>query len=151
MKNTALKALTCLAGIAGISALPACKKKSATAEEEKGKGKAPKKTELVATAWKEREALNILTAALRELAAVPAEDSPRAARAGAIREKLRKVPDRDLPEPLRAPWQEMMSVLDAAAGTPAPETPAELQKRGAAAAAALNTALAGQGLTEFKF
>ena len=118
-----------------------------------GELKAPKKEMAAARASKERRALNHITAVLRELVAAPSAGTTAAARAAHILTKLQSVPIADLPESLQAPWQEMTAVLAAAAsaGDSSSSVPAVLRQRGEAAAAALNTALAAEGLTDFRF
>ena len=127
--------------------LSSCGKKSP------GELKAPKKEMAAARASKERRALNHITAVLRELAAAPSAGTTAAARAAHILTKLQSVPIADLPESIQSPWQEMTAVLAAAAaaGDSSSSVPAVLRQRGEAAAAALNTALAAEGLTDFRF
>lgn len=107
---------------------------------------------MAARATEERQALNNVSRLLRELsAAAPDATITPAARAAAILIKIQSVPAANLPESLRAPWQEMTAVLEAAAESPATAFPAPLRQRGDAAASSLNAALAAHGLTDFRF
>lgn len=129
-------------------ALPACKKDAEPRE------KSSKKAPVAAQGAKQRQALNALSLALRELAApapgtAVASPNP-AALAGVILTKLRSIPAADLPESLRAPWQEMTAVLEEASRAEG-VIPDGLRQRGEAAAAGLNVALASEGLTDFRF
>ena len=107
---------------------------------------------MAARATEERQALNNVSRLLRELsAAAPDATITPAARAAAILIKIQSVPAANLPESLRAPWQEMTVVLEAAAESTPEGISADLRRRGEAAAATLNAALAAQGLTDFRF
>ena len=125
--------------------LPACKKASESKE------KPAKKAAVAVQATQERQALNTMARTLRELAsATPEASATAAARAAALLAHLRSIPTADLPEALRASWQEMTAVLELAAQS-GPSVAPGLQQRGEAAAAALNAALAAEGLTDFRF
>ena len=125
--------------------LPACKKASEFKE------KSSKKAPVTVHATQQRQALNTMVRTLRELAAATPESSGTApARAANLVAHLRSVPTTDLPETLRAPWLEMTAVLGLAAQS-GPTFGPGLHQRGEAAAAALNAALAAEGLTDFRF
>ncbi len=125
--------------------LPACKKAPESKE------KSSKKAAVAVHATQQRHALNTLARTLRELAAAtPEASATSAARAATLLAHLRSVPTADLPESLRASWQEMTAVLGLAAQS-GPTVGPGLQQRGGAAAAALNAALAAEGLTDFRF
>lgn len=116
------------------------------------KTKAPKKEAAATHASGERQALNSVSRLLRELASTPPDPSSTpAARAAVMLSKLRSVPVATLSESLRPHWQEMTTVLEAAAQSNAPDISAPLRQRGEAAANALNAALAAEGLTDFRF
>ena len=88
---------------------------------------------------------------LRELAAAnPEASATSATRAATLLAHLRSVPTTDLPETFRAPWLEMTAVLGLAAQS-GPTIDPGIHQRGEAAAAALNAALAAEGLTDFRF
>lgn len=129
-------------------ALPACKKDPEPRE------KSSKKPPAAVQGAKQRQALNALSVALREIAASAPEHavSPAdpATRAGAVLAGLRSIPAADLPESLRGPWQEMTKVLEEASRSTGAVSDG-LRQRGEAAAAGLNGALAAEGLTDFRF
>jgi hypothetical protein len=125
--------------------LPACKKASESKE------KPAKKAAVAVQATLERQALNTMARTLRELAAAtPEPTASPAARAATLLVHFGNVRVGELPEALRAPWLEMTAVLQAATQS-GPGIGPPLKQRGEAAAAALNAALAGEGLTEFRF
>ena len=125
--------------------LPACKKAS------ESRDKSSKKAPVTVHATQQRQALNTMARMLRELAAATPEASASpASRAATVLAHLQSIPTADLPESIYAPWQEMTAVLKLTAQSAAAIDPG-LHQRGGAAAAALNAALAAEGLTEFRF
>ena len=138
-----MRSVTACAAI--LLVLPACKKASESKE------KSSKKALVAVHATQQRQALNTMARAIRELAATTPEPSATStARATSLLAHLQTVPTSDLPESLRAPWLEMTAVLELASQS-GPTIGPGLHQRGEAAVAALNAALAAEGLTDFRF
>ena len=115
------------------------------------KAKSKKSSEVVVDVFQQRQAFNSLTTVLRQLAASPPGESTSARRAAHLRTQLLTIPTAHLSPALRQALDSMLQALAAAESNPAAVVPADLQKQGAEAAAALNQALAAEGLMEFKF
>lgn len=124
----------------------------ACSREPTAKPKPAKKSAATLKAGGEREALNAVQAALQEGAGTLAAKSNAtpAARAAVLRDAMAKVQATQLPEALQQSWQEMTRVLESMASSSAPLPPG-LETQGTQAAAALNAALANQGLTGVEF
>jgi hypothetical protein len=124
----------------------------ACSRESTPKPKPAKKSAATLKAVGEREALNAVQVAQQEAAGTLAEksDATPTVRAAVLRDAMAKVPATQLPETLQQLWQEMTHVLETMASSSAPLPPV-LETQGPQAAAALNAALADQGLTGVEF